>query len=93
VADKATAELVELARGLAAIAETQASAETVEEEREPPPTALNTTISKLVNPVARCDGGPDAAATRFQCAASGEDWITAGPPGARRQQRAATPPG
>jgi hypothetical protein len=58
-----------------------------------PPTTLNTTISKLVNPAARCGGGPEAAATRFQCAASGEDWITAGPPGARRRQRAATPPG
>jgi hypothetical protein len=36
VADKATAELVELARRLAAIAETQTSAETAEAEHEPP---------------------------------------------------------
>jgi hypothetical protein len=35
-ADRATAELVELARRLAAIAETQASAETAEAEPEPP---------------------------------------------------------
>jgi uncharacterized coiled-coil protein SlyX len=35
-ADKATAELVELARRLAAIAETQTSAETAEAEPEPP---------------------------------------------------------
>jgi hypothetical protein len=35
-ADKATAELVELARRLAAIAETQAAAETAEAEPEPP---------------------------------------------------------
>jgi len=35
-ADKATAELVELARRLAAIAETQAAAETAETEPEPP---------------------------------------------------------
>jgi len=35
-ADRATAELVELARRLAAIAETQTSAETAEAEPEPP---------------------------------------------------------
>jgi hypothetical protein len=35
-ADKATAELVELARRLAAIAETQTAAETAEAEPEPP---------------------------------------------------------
>jgi hypothetical protein len=35
-ADRATAELVELARRLPAIAETQTSAETVEAESEPP---------------------------------------------------------
>jgi hypothetical protein len=36
-ADRATAELVELARRLAQIAETQAAAESIEAEPEPPP--------------------------------------------------------